>query len=108
MIKKLVTSISQAICYNQSIICPDSGADFVFSQIENSPLHIKLGLKVVAVLFLFLSLLYGLGQPFWAYNSKYRQIVFIEFFESLFKTTRMFVSFIRSMSLIYICDNNLS
>ncbi len=106
--KKLVTAISQAICYGESITCPEACSEFVWSQVENSPWHIKSGLKIVGLLFLLLSLIYGLGRPFYSYDSKYRQITFIEFFEDLSKTTRMFVSFIRSMSLIYICDNNLA
>lgn len=105
--KNLVASICKVICYNQSISCPDSGVDFVMLQINNSPLHIRFGLKIVAWLFFILSFAYGLGKPFYSYNSQYKQIIFIEFFESLCKTTRMFISFIRSMSLIYICDNNL-
>lgn len=105
--KNLVVSICKTICYNQSISCPDSCVDFVMSQINNSPFHIRFGLKIVAWLFFILSLVYGLGKPFCSHNSKYKQIIFIEFFENLCKTTRMFISFIRSMSLIYICDNNL-
>lgn len=108
MIKSLVAAICQAICYNQSISCPPSSVDFVLSQINVSAFHIRIGIKTLAVSFLILSTLYGLGRPFFLYNSKYRQIIFIEFFENLSKTTRMFVSFIRSMSLIYICDNNKS
>ncbi len=107
MIKKLMESIAETICYDKSIIYPKACSDFIALQVKNSPFHIKLGLIVVAILFFLLSVFYGLGRPFFCYNSKYQQISFIMFFERICKTSRMFISFIRSMSLIYICDNNL-
>lgn len=105
--ENLITSICKSICYNQSILFNKDCANFVVSQVNISPFHIKNGLRAVALLFFILSVFYGLGTSFLHYNSEYKKNTFIEFFEDLSKTTRMFISFIRSMSLIYLCDNNL-
>ena len=107
MLDNLIQDISKVVLYNTAVVGNDGCAAFVISQINRSPLHIKFGLKILAIGFLCLSLIYGLGSPFFLYKSQYRKIRFIEIFEKICKPTRMFISFIRSMSLIYVCDHNL-
>ncbi len=95
---KTIKSIILAIFCDKSLPYVEGCCDFVIAQIERSPLHIKLGLKFLTFCFTIASLFCLVGQ------SNYRKIRFITNFEKLSKTTRMFISFIRSMSLIYACD----
>lgn len=104
-IYKTIEEIIKAVFDDKSLPYSPGCLNFTLAQIEKSPLHINLGLKFLTLVFLGLSCLYGFGRPFFFYKSNYRKITFVNFFEKLSKTSRMFISFIRSMSLIYACDN---
>ena len=105
--KKIIQEIIRCSLYGKSIGYNEGALNFVLLQINNSPVHIKFGLMLLCLGFLVLSIVYGFGKPFYKYGSKYKKMQFIEAFENLSKPTRMFVSFVRSMAFIYICDNKL-
>jgi hypothetical protein len=101
-LNKIIDLICETIFYDKSLIHDKRSSQFVISQINKSPFHIKYGLVVLTVIFTFFGIFFGLLS-----KSFYKKIRYIENFENFCKTTRMYVSFIRSMSLIYACDNNL-
>lgn len=102
LVKKIINSICKTIFYDKSLQYREDYADFVIAQINKSPLHIRLALNVLTLIFAVMGFFGGFVSK--SYDKKIR---FIGIFERLCKTTRMYISFIRSMSFIYACDNNL-
>lgn len=101
-LNKIINLICKTIFYDKSLIYHHRSSQFVVAQIYKSPFHIKFILVFLTFIFAFFGIFFGLVG-----NSFYRKIRYIEIFENLCKATRMYISFIRSMALIYACDNNL-